>query len=188
MRILTGDGTTIFVMAGLFLSLALMVFDAGLRRCGQPGAGARHNPRAEMAIRSAMGAKRSRLLRQMITESIALALMGGAAGVVLGMLASSALSHIDPMRIFPSIFHSRSTGASSFIPSSPQCCWHCSGSRAAFRVARATSTAYCGREPGSHARRHCSVILWSLADCRFSCPAGRTSLFVRSLTAMQTWI
>ena len=49
----------------------------------------------EMVIRSALGAQRSRLIRQMMTESIVLAMLGGIAGIGLGAWGSSMLSSIN---------------------------------------------------------------------------------------------
>jgi predicted permease len=49
----------------------------------------------EMVIRSALGAQRSRLIRQMMTESMLLALFGGAAGVGLGIWATRMLGSVN---------------------------------------------------------------------------------------------
>jgi putative ABC transport system permease protein len=61
----------------------------------------------EMAVRASMGAGRRRLLRQMLTESLVLALIGGTAGVLLawwgiGMLSGvvqGTLPRVDQLRI-----------------------------------------------------------------------------------------
>jgi len=189
MRIATGDTSTIFVMAGLFLALAAMVL---LLACVNVAnlvlvrATARER---EMALRAALGAKRSRLLRQMITESVTLSLMGGVAGVMLGVWASSALGHINPHADLPLnlafefdwriFFYSFAAALLAGLVV---------GIVPALRVARANVNSVLreggrGLSGGRHWFRDTLVALQIAGSLVLLVVAG---LFVRSLTAMQT--
>jgi putative ABC transport system permease protein len=65
--------------------------------------------RKEIAIRLALGATRARVARQMLIESIALALAGGACGLVMAWWAQSSLIALGPPE-FPGVSNARIDG------------------------------------------------------------------------------
>jgi predicted permease len=79
---LCGASLSLLLLTGANLGNLLLVRAAGRER--------------ELAVRAALGAGRERLMRQMLTESVVLAVVGGVAGVLVATLAVPLLSHLVP--------------------------------------------------------------------------------------------
>jgi putative ABC transport system permease protein len=91
----------IAIVAGLFLFLAILILllaGVNVANILLVRATAREG---EMAVRAAMGASRARLIGQVLTESVLLAVFGGAVGIAVGAWASRWISDLRLASVIP---------------------------------------------------------------------------------------
>lgn len=93
------DFTPVFV--SLFLGLVVLVLAIACANVSNLMAAQAVCREKELVIRSALGASRARLVRQLLVESVLLALIAGFAGYLLSCLGSGLLQQFVPSSEFP---------------------------------------------------------------------------------------
>jgi predicted permease len=95
-RHVNGRVSPALIVLGCAVGVVMLIVCANLSNLQLARLGARQK---EMAMRAALGAGRSRLLRQMLTESVALSCCGAALGLILAVAGTRAIAHLDAFNI-----------------------------------------------------------------------------------------
>lgn len=96
--LISGDVNPLPKLAALFLILGALVLALACVNVANLFLVRSFGRQREMAVRAALGAGNSRLMRQLLTESLTVAALGGALGILLGMGATQIMRSI-PLQV-----------------------------------------------------------------------------------------
>src|SRR5207253_919269 len=96
----TPSGATFGPILGAFATLTTLVLLVVCTNVAALVVSASVGRRQEIAVRLSLGASRARVIRQLLTESVILALMGGCLGLVVYWLVVVAISRIPMAEFF----------------------------------------------------------------------------------------
>jgi len=103
--LLSGDVNPLPKLAALFLTLAVLVLALACVNVANLFLVRASTRQREMAVRAALGAGNRRLMRQMLTESLVVATLGCAVGILLGLAVTHVLSAVPLQSELPLVLN-----------------------------------------------------------------------------------